>query len=145
MNQFADKPTSGQLERELSQSIQAFYRERLGKRPSRVSCQFFNAKIAITIEDSVTQPVLLLAEERDRELAETVRSELLKAIEPDLRQIIEAVTGAEAIDFLCDSTLDTGRTGIIAVLTHTPDVRNASAIPKSGKSSPSPVRAGDSG
>lgn len=141
MNQFADKPTSGQLERELSQSIQSLYRERLGKRPSRVSCQFFNAKIAITIEDSVTQPVQVLAAECDRDLAETVRSELLKAIEPDLRQLIETVTGVKAIDFLCDSTLDTGRTGIIAVLTHTPNVRNLSAIPKSGKSTPPPARA----
>lgn len=131
MNKPIEKPTSGQLERELGQSIQALYRDRLGKRPSKVSCQFFNAKVAITLEDSVTKPVKLLAEE-DTDLARKVRAELLSALEPELKQVIEQVTEVKVVDFLSDSTLDTGRMGIIAVLSRTPSVRNLSSVPKAG-------------
>ncbi|MEL7420881.1 MAG: Na-translocating system protein MpsC family protein, partial [Cyanobacteria bacterium J06555_3] len=46
--------TCGQLERNLSQSIQAFYRQHLGHQPSKVTCQFFDSKLAIIIEDSIT-------------------------------------------------------------------------------------------
>lgn len=133
MNKSVDKPTSGQLERELGQAIQLLYRERLGKRPGKVSCQFFNAKVAITLEDSVTKPVRLLAEEGDEALARKVRSELLSAIEPELKQVIEQVTGVKVMDFLSDSTLATGRTGIIAVLSQTPEVRNINAVPKASR------------
>ena len=40
-------PTRGQLERTLSQRIQALYRAQLEHRPSQVFCQMFDEKIAI--------------------------------------------------------------------------------------------------
>ena len=42
-------PTRGQLERTLSQRIQAFYRQQLGHQPSKVICQIFESKIAIIL------------------------------------------------------------------------------------------------
>ncbi|MEW6492229.1 MAG: DUF2294 domain-containing protein [Cyanobacteriota bacterium] len=130
MNQESSKPTRGQLERTLSQRLQSLYREQLGHQPSKVTCQLFDEKLAIIVEDSITPPEQLLADRGQAELAEQVRSELDEAIKPKLKTLIEEILGATVLDLLSDATLETGRTGIIAVLDVTPEVRNPEAIPK---------------
>ncbi len=122
--------TRGQLERKLSQEIQAFYRRHLGHQPSKVTCQFFDAKLAIIIEDSITSAEQILVEEGKNDLAEKVRSNLDDAIQPELKKLIEKIAEVRVLDLLSDATLTTGRTGIIAVLSETPSVRNPESIPK---------------
>lgn len=122
--------TRGQLERKLSQEIQAFYRRHLGHQPSKVTCQLFDAKLAIIIEDSITNAEQILVEEGKNDLAEKVRSNLDDAIHPELMQLIEKITEVKVLDLLSDATLSTKRTGIIAVLSNTPEVRNPESIPK---------------
>jgi uncharacterized protein YbcI len=117
-------PTRGQLERTLSQRIQALYRDQLGHQPSQITCQIFDEKIAIILENAITAPEQLLANSGQEELAEQVRTDLEKALEPQLRAIIEEVVGVSVIDLLSDAKLDTGRTGTIAVLANAPKVRN---------------------
>ncbi len=124
------KPTRGQLERQLSQSIQAFYREQLGHQPSKVTCQLFDTKIAIILEDSVTPTEQILNKEGQRELAQQVRSSLDEATRPPLKKLIEEVIGTKILDLLCDATVDTGRTGIIAILADTPDTRPSEKLSK---------------
>ena len=119
-------PTRGQLERTLSQRIQALYRTQLGHQPSKVTCQIFDEKIAIILEDSVTKPEQLLVESGREELAEKVRSDLDEVIRPQLKALIEEVMGIAVIDLLSDAKLDTGRSGTIAVLESTPQVRKLS-------------------
>ena len=126
----AEYQTIGQLERELSQRLQALYREHLGQRPNKATCQVFDSKVAIVLEGSVTQPEQLLAEEGQTELAEQVRSDLDQALRPKIQQLIEDVLHVNVLDLLIYGTLNTGRTGIIAVLSSTPTVRNPEAIPK---------------
>lgn len=130
MNQESSKPTRGQLERMLSQGLQSLYRAQLGHQPGKVSCLLFDEKLAIIVEDSITPPEQLLANSGQTELAEKVHSDLDKAIQPQLKQLIEQVLGVAVLDLLSDATLETGRTGIIAVLNVTPEVRNPDAIPK---------------
>ena len=130
MNQESSKPTRGQLERTLSQRLQSLYREQLGHQPSKVTCQLFDEKLAIIVENSITPPEQLLADRGQAELAEQVRSELDEAIKPRLKTLIEEVLDVAVLDLLSDATLETGRTGIIAVLDVTPEVRNPEAIPK---------------
>ena len=119
-------PTRGQLERTLSQRIQALYRTQLGHQPSKVTCQIFDEKIAIILEDSVTKPEQLLVESGREELAEKVRSDIDEVIRPQLKALIEEVMGIAVIDLLSDAKLDTGRSGTIAVLESTPQVRKLS-------------------
>ena len=116
-------PTRGQLERTLSQRIQALYREQLGHQPSQITCQIFEEKIAIILENAITPPEQLLANSGQEELAEQVRTDLEKALEPKLKAVIEEVVGVSVIDLLSDAKLDTGRTGTIAVLANAPKVR----------------------
>ncbi|MEM7762344.1 MAG: DUF2294 domain-containing protein [Cyanobacteria bacterium P01_A01_bin.40] len=123
-------PTCGQLERELSQKIQAFYRQHLGHQPSKVTCQFFGSKLAIIIENSITSAEKILVDEGKSDLAQKVRANLDDAIQPELKQLIEQIAEVDVVDVLSDATLDTGRTGIIVVLSKTPLVRNPENIPK---------------
>ncbi len=122
--------TVGQLERELSQKMQALYKTHLGHQPSKVTCQLFDSKLAIVLEDSVTQPEKLLVEEGQLELAEQVRADLNQAMQPQIKSMVEDVLAVDVLDLLSDATLETSRTGMIIILSNTPSVRNPEAIPK---------------
>ncbi|MGJ3252436.1 MAG: DUF2294 domain-containing protein [Elainellaceae cyanobacterium] len=128
--------TRGQLERQLSQQIQALYREQLSHQPGKVSCEIFDQKIAILIEDSLTPTEQLLMREGRHELLEEVRTDLDDVIRPKLKAVIEEVLGVEVIDFMSDATPATGRSGIIAVLSTMPEFREPkSKLTKPDKSS----------
>ncbi len=116
-------PTRGQLERTLSQSIQALYRQELGHQPSKVTCQLFEDKLAIIIEESITPAEEILLQEGQDKLAKQVRSSLDDALQSKLKNLIEDVIKVKIVDLLSDSTLKTCRTGIIAVFNKTPEVR----------------------
>jgi uncharacterized protein YbcI len=121
----ASYPTRGQIERTLSQRIQALYRTQLEHQPSRVVCQIFDEKITIILEDSITQPEQLLVDNGQEELAEQVRSKLDDALEPQLKALIEEVVGVPVIDLLSDAKLATGRTATVVILAEMPQVRNS--------------------
>jgi uncharacterized protein YbcI len=120
----ASYPTRGQIERALSQQIQAFYRNQLEHQPSRVVCQIFDEKIAIILEDSITQPEQILLNKGEEELAEKVRLELDEAIQPQLKALIEEVVGVPVIDILSNAKLETGRAATVAILANPPQFRN---------------------
>lgn len=119
--------TRGQAERSISQQIQAVYRHQLGHLPGKVTCQIFDAQVAIIIEDAVTSPEQLLAEEGRTDLAAQVRTDLDRAIRPYLKLVIEKVLNVNVLDLMSDSTLETGRSGIIAVLEMPPQLRSVAA------------------
>ena len=125
-------PTRGQVERTLSQRIQALYRSQLGHRLSGVDCELLETKIAIVLEQSVTQPEQLLVDQGKDELVKTLHSELEQAMRPQLQALIEEVVGVSVLDLLSDVTLETKRTGIIAILSEAPQLRDAAS-----KASPS--------
>lgn len=127
----SETQTRGQLERTLSQRVQALYRTQLGQQPSRVQCQIFDGKVVIILEDSITKTEQVLVASGQEELAEQVRDDLDKAFNPQLTELIQEVVGIEVIDVLTDATLKTGRTGTIAVLADTPQFREPQAARKS--------------
>ena len=117
-------PTRGQLERTLSQRIQALYRNQLEHQPSRVTCQLFDEKLAIILEDSITQPEQLLVNNGQTELAEKVRAELDDVLQPQLKELIEEIVGVTVVDILSNAKLETGRTATVVILANPPQVRN---------------------
>lgn len=124
-------PTRGQVERTLAQGIQALYRDQLGHQPSKVTCQLSDQNVVVIIEDSITKPEKLLVKTGSEELAEEVRSDLDDAIAPQLKALIEETLNVTVIELLSDATLETGRTGIIAILTDPPTIRTPT--PESNK------------
>ncbi|MGI0487619.1 DUF2294 domain-containing protein [Pantanalinema rosaneae CENA516] len=123
-------PTSGQLERTLSQRILALYRTQTGHRLERVSSQIVDRKVVIVLENSVTQPAQFLLGNGKEELAEEVHLNLNEAIQPQIRKLIEEVVGVAVIDLLSDAKLDTERTGFIALLAETPQLNTRSTASK---------------
>ncbi|MBD2089985.1 DUF2294 domain-containing protein [Microcoleus sp. FACHB-1515] len=119
--------TRGQLERTLSQRIEALYRNQLGHRPTKVTCHLFDEKIAIVMEDAVTPPEQLLARNGQEELAEQVRDDLDRVLQPQLCDLIGEVLGVTVKEILSDAKLDTGRTGMIAILESPPLMREANS------------------
>lgn len=122
----SDTPTKGQLERSLSQKVQALYRNQLGQQLSKVSCQLCDEKWIIILEDSLTPPEQILAEGGQENLAEEVRTNLDDFMKPKLKSLVEEVSGVIVTDLLSDVTLESGLTGIIAMLEKTPMVRSTS-------------------
>ncbi|WP_026734773.1 DUF2294 domain-containing protein [Fischerella sp. PCC 9605] len=118
-------PTRGQAERTLAQGIQALYREQLGHQPSKVTCKLSDQNLVIVIENSITPPELLLAQTGRQELAEQVRSDLDNAIQPEIKELIEETLNVSVVEILSDATLESGRSGIIAILSDIPNIRNA--------------------
>lgn len=125
-----DKPTAGQLERTLSQKIQALYRDQLGHQPTKVSCQLFGTRLAIVLENSVTLLEQRLIEVGQADLAEQVSNQLSQIMQPLVGETIEAVLQIGVTDLFSGASLATGQSGIIASLEDTPQVRNPEAIPK---------------
>jgi uncharacterized protein YbcI len=126
--------TVGQLERQLSQQIQALFKEKLEHSPSKVICKLFDQKVAIVIENSITLAEQLLVASGDTQLIERVRSSLDKAIAPFIWEKIEQILDVRVEDLLTDATVETGRTAILAVLAETPPVKDIEALPNVKKS-----------
>ncbi|NJL22889.1 MAG: DUF2294 domain-containing protein [Leptolyngbyaceae cyanobacterium SM1_3_5] len=119
--------TRGQLERTLSQRIEALYRTQLGHRPTKVTCHLFDEKVVIVMEDAVTPPEQLLAKNGQEELAEQVRDDLDRVLQPQLCDLIGEVLDVTVTEILSDAKLDTGRTGMIAILESPPSMREATS------------------
>ena len=124
-------PTSGQLERNLSQRIQKLYRQELEHSPSKVTCQLFSNQLAIVIEDALTAVEKTLAETKEKEnTVKELNSAINEVLQSKLKTLIEEILGIKVHDILFDSTLETSRTGAIATLCEPPQVRNPESIPK---------------
>lgn len=129
-------PTRGKLERSLAQGIQGLYRSLLGHQTSQALCNLLDNKLIIVIENAITQPEKMLAQNGQEDLASQVRSQLESVLEVALKDLIREVLGVGVIDLLSDATLETGRTGTIAILESAPQVRDASSKSKTPREAP---------
>lgn len=129
-------PTRGQLERTLSQRIQALYREQLGHQPGKVKCCLVEQQVMIVIEDAITQPEQALVSLGKEELVEQVRFNLHQVLQEQIKELIESVIEIKVMDILCDATLETARTGTIVILESVPQFRENSTGTKRRKPAP---------
>ena len=137
-------PTSGQIERSLSQRIQAVYKDELGVRPAKVFCQFFDQKLAIALEKVATPSEQLLLSNERVDSAKVLRSHLDVALKPRLIELIEEVAGVAVKTILSDTDLTYDVAGMIVVLEDVPPVRNLESIPKVKKEKIAEVNQEDS-
>jgi len=120
MQSDSPKLTRGQLERSLSQRLQKLYRDHLGHSTGKVTCQLSDDKLTIVVESSLTQPEQLLLQESDAQKVEQIRAELDSAFRPKLIELLEEVLDLEVVDLMSDTTLETGRTGFVIILSEDP-------------------------
>jgi len=129
----ASKPTRGQTERTLAQRIQTLYQDKLGQRPEKIICQFFDEKLAIVLEKNLTRCEQLLLDSGREEFAANLRTQLNAAIKPQLIQLIEQIVGVSVTALLIDTDLKSGTSGMIFILDDVPQVRDLESIPKMKK------------
>lgn len=124
------EPTSGQLERSISQQLQAFYREKIGQRPTKAICQIFDDSLVTVLESTIAPVEQTLLDAGQGELAQTLRSELHRILKPQLKTLVEEITQVPVLSILMDSEFERGSSTVVAILASIPPVRDLEAIPK---------------
>ena len=116
-------PTRGQLERQLSQTLQSLYRDQFGHLPSKVVCHLFANKVAIVAENTVTSIEKFLLSNSHLDLADNLRAAIDEIFALQYKQKIAEILEVEVIDLITDSCLNSEYLGMIAILSDTPKVR----------------------
>jgi len=88
----------------------------------KVSCRLFDNKLIIVVENSLTQPEQLLLQGGSSQRVEELHMDLTKLVRPQVVELVEDVLNLEVVDLLSDTTLETGRTGLVIILSGRPDV-----------------------
>lgn len=120
-------PTAGQLERNISQKLGAFYSSQFGHRPSKIDCHLLGNKLVISLENVITPIEKLLAGSSSPTLGEELRTFVDEAIKPKLEELVEEIFQVGVTLCLYDTAVDADYAGAIVVLANTPKTR----IPKS--------------
>ncbi len=115
--------TRGEMERNLSQSVQSFYRKQLGCRTDKVSCHIIDEKVAIAIHNPITPIERLLNNSQDSSFVKDLRERIDTIVKDQLRAKMEEIIGVQAIALTIDTTLDNDLTGIVALLAKKPKLR----------------------
>lgn len=116
--------TRGEMERSLSQYVQAFYRERLGCKTRKVSCHILNNKLAIAVENSVTPLEKLLNTYSDSKYTQDLRTRIDAIVKDCLPPKLEEILGVKISSLAIDTTLDQNFTGMLALLEEVPSLRS---------------------
>ena len=125
--------TAGQLERDISQRINALYRQELDHQPGKITCQLFENKLAIVIDGALSKPEQLLLDQGSVDAAEATHEQITEVLRCLIKQAVEELLSLEVVDIMLDSNLQTARSSIIVIFQQPPDVRNPGAIPKNPK------------
>ncbi|MBE9069639.1 DUF2294 domain-containing protein [Leptolyngbya cf. ectocarpi LEGE 11479] len=123
-------PTVGELERDLSQKIQALYSQRLGQLPTKVICHLFGQNVVVILENCITHLEHFLFQQRASDLFLEVRKTVNQQIKQDISELIESVLDVHVTGILIDTSTELNQTGLIVALSDTPDARNRGLIPK---------------
>lgn len=120
--------TYKQLVQKLNERLIVLYFTLLGHEINSISYQIGYKTLTIVIEDSLTRPEQLLASNGQWELAKRVRYTINKALQPELKLLIEKLVNVPVIDLLCNTGFDTGCTSMVAVLATMPEVFNSDVV-----------------
>lgn len=135
MSEISDSklPTSGQLERELSQAIARLYRDELGHSPGKITCKFFGNYLAIVIEKSRSTLERTLLKENQHSVFIKFNLAINNLVKSRLKVLIEQKLAVKVSNILFDSNLTTPHTGAIFILKQPPIVRPRRTTAKNKK------------
>lgn len=104
-----------QAQKILCHRIDDWCKCKLNAQFSHLTCQLFDDKVVLVLENSIPQPVQLLVRQGKKKLIEQVRLNIESAIEEQLKGLIEEILCVEIVDLLVHTNIETSRTGIIAI------------------------------
>jgi len=114
-----DLPTVGQLERQLSQAMQSSYSKWTGHSPRCVLCHVVGPIINVLLQDSITPLEGFLCDAQP----DLIRAGIHEKMRCLIAEIATEICGVSTQSVMLDSSVDSGLTGIIIVLTASPKVR----------------------
>lgn len=117
-------PTTGELMRSVSQSVQRLYRDELGHRTERVTCNLVADKLLIWIEGSVNSVTRLLRRKAAVDV-QPLHDALQQVIHQRVACIVEEQLKVEVITLVSDTCYEKECTGLIVWLSKLPAVRIA--------------------
>ncbi|MDJ0735681.1 MAG: DUF2294 domain-containing protein [Nostocaceae cyanobacterium] len=103
------------LEQVLSKQIKSLFYQQLGHQIDEINCNFFDSKLAIVIKNALTKAELLLIQHGHEEIAKKFRNSIEEIIQPELRNLIEEVTGVEITQMLFATHLDANCVSLIVL------------------------------
>lgn len=112
------------LEQSLSAQIQALYCAQLGHLPSNVDCRLSDTTLTIIVENPTTPPERILLEGDKTELAKQVGWNLYKAIEPQIKILIEETLMVSVVDIIASSSIESRHTTVMVILAAAPVLRS---------------------
>lgn len=123
-------PTCNQLERDLSQSIKALYREQITYPPQKITCKLFSRYLAIVGDEALTPLEKNLWGLGKEDLSEKIRFEINELMKPKLVELLENMLSVKIEEILNEVTFSINKSGILVILSEPPAVRNAKSLPK---------------
>ena len=117
------RPTSRQLERELSQQIKNFYQEQISLKPQKITCKLFSRYIAIVADNALTPVESNLWQLGNQILIQKVRNEINQTLKPKLSKLISDILNVEVEALLEGADFGTNRFALLVVLSQPPLLR----------------------
>lgn len=122
-------PTYKQIEREISQKIRALYDAKLNFKP-QITCKLFSRYMAVVTEEAMTPLEQSLLVRGKKELILRVQKEISQILQPELIGLVEEIVGVKVVAILTNTTLISNKSGILVILSESPQVRHSKSLPK---------------
>ena len=117
-------PTAGQLERDISQKINALYHKQLAHRAKKVNCHLLDNKIIIFSEEVVTPLEKVLLKAPSFHLSHQIRTILDSSIKEKITELIEEIVRVRVINCIYETSIDTDSAVGVVILAASPQVRS---------------------
>jgi len=123
-NEYAMLPTQGEIESQISEMINKFEIEYMGRGSTRIFTHLVADLILIRLTNVLTVPERqLVKNEMGATLLKGVRSHLIKMAIPHIEAIVKDITGAKMKNYFHDLDVGTAEELIVLILETSPEVR----------------------
>ena len=116
-------PTAGQIERNISQKINALYHSQISHRAKKIDCHLFDDKIIIFCEEVITPIEKLLLEESSFDLAHQIRTCLDSLLKTKIENLIEKIVQTKVDNCIYTTSIKTNSSVGIFILENAVQVR----------------------
>jgi uncharacterized protein YbcI len=101
-----EKPSAGNLNREISRAMVALFKEYVGRGPTHARSYIHDELVVVILKDTMIKAEKTLADEGEEELVRGVRRVFQGKFREDANGIVERLTGRKVLCFLSDHAID---------------------------------------
>jgi uncharacterized protein YbcI len=100
------KPSAGNVNREISRAMVALFKEYVGRGPTHARSYVHDDLVVVVLQDTMIRAEKTLADEGEEDLVRGVRRVFQGKFREDANSIIERLTGRKVLCFLSDHAID---------------------------------------